>query len=64
MTGIVILQTTASSEDEANKLSEALIDANVAACVQIQGPIRTNQGGPLGQYRAFGALLGNWTDDF
>ena len=37
----VQVQTTASSQDEADRLATVLVDARLAACVQVIGPIRS-----------------------
>ena len=37
----VQVQTTASSEEEADRLATLLLDARLAACVQVIGPIRS-----------------------
>ena len=37
----VQVQTTASSEDEADRLATVLLDARLAACVQVIGPVRS-----------------------
>jgi len=39
--GCVQVQTTASSEDEADRLATALLEARLAACVQVVGPVRS-----------------------
>ncbi len=39
--GCVQVQTTASSEDEAHRLAAALLEARLAACVQVVGPVRS-----------------------
>lgn len=41
MTEYVQVLTTAGSEEEAERLSTALVDRRLAACVQIIGPIRS-----------------------
>ncbi len=46
--GCVQVQTTASTEDEAHRLAAALLEARLAACVQVVGPVRSRywwQGG-------------------
>lgn len=41
MTGIIQVQATAASEAEAERIASALIEHNLAACVQTSGPIRS-----------------------
>lgn len=37
--GVVQVQTAAGSEDEAGRIADALLDARLAACVQVVGPV-------------------------
>lgn len=39
MTEYVQVQTTAGSEEEAERISQALVERRLAACVQVIGPI-------------------------
>ena len=39
MTDCIQVQTTAGSEDEAERISAALVERRLAACVQVAGPI-------------------------
>lgn len=49
MTDYVQVLTTVGSEDEARRLSEALVERRLAACVQVVGPITS-------RYRWRGAI--------
>ncbi|MDF2975919.1 MAG: divalent-cation tolerance protein CutA [Actinomycetospora sp.] len=40
-TSIRVVLTTTDSADEAERLARALVDARLAACVQIGGPVRS-----------------------
>lgn len=42
MTDYVSIQTTTDSEENARKISQALLDAHLAACVQISAPIESS----------------------
>ncbi len=48
-TGIVQLQTTLDSEAAASRIADTLVAEQLAACVQVQGPVRST-------YRWQGAL--------
>ncbi len=37
----LMMTTTTSSEDEANRLAQSSVEARLAACVQVVGPIRS-----------------------
>jgi periplasmic divalent cation tolerance protein len=39
MTQAIVVFTTVSSSDDANRISRALVEQRLAACVQIDGPI-------------------------
>ncbi|MGI9022594.1 MAG: divalent-cation tolerance protein CutA [Acidimicrobiales bacterium] len=39
--GCAQVQTTASSEEEADRIATALLDGRLAACVQVLGPVRS-----------------------
>lgn len=38
---MIQIQTTTATKDEAEKIADVLLEAKVAACVQIVGPIRS-----------------------
>ncbi len=42
MTDYISVQTTTDSEENAQKISRALLDAHLAACVQISAPIESS----------------------
>ncbi|APZ93750.1 divalent-cation tolerance protein CutA [Fuerstiella marisgermanici] len=41
MTNLIQVHTTASSEEEAGRIADALLAQELAACVQISGPIKS-----------------------
>ena len=41
MTNLLQVHTTAGSADEATRIADRLLEAKLAACVQIHGPIRS-----------------------
>ena len=41
MTTARVVLTTTDSDDEAERLARVLVDAHLAACVQIAGPVRS-----------------------
>jgi len=41
VTGCVQVQTTTSSEDDADRLAAAMLEGRLAACVQVVGPVRS-----------------------
>ncbi len=41
MTNLIQVHTTAGSEEEAERIADALLAQELAACVQISGPIKS-----------------------
>lgn len=41
MTDLIVIQTTAGSAEEAQRISHSLLEQNLAACVQVTGPVES-----------------------